>query len=171
MEPAMKSERYPYKVAAVYQDGAAAETAARALENADLGDIEIIRLVPDQGDIDLSVEPGPEASRDTLIRDTAAGTAAGAAAAGSTATVAAPTLFVSAPIVGPLILLGYGAMIGGTVGAIRGLKLRESMLAGVVKDALKAGYPVVVINAADEDAKRRVQDVVDDSMAKQAAHN
>jgi hypothetical protein len=42
-------------------------------------------------------------------------------------------------VVGPPIILGYGALIGSTAGAIRGLRLRENLLADLVKDALKAG--------------------------------
>lgn len=171
----MKSGNYPYKVTAVYPDDATVETAARVLENANLGDVRIVRLEPGtNNEVDPGIEPDTEASRDALLRDTAtggaAGTAAGAAVAGATA-VTAPTLFVSAPIVGPLIVLGYGALIGGTVGAIRGLKLRENVLAALVKDSLKAGYHVIVIHAADRDAQRRAQEVVGDSVVETTAHN
>ncbi|MGB7930812.1 MAG: hypothetical protein WCH04_01070, partial [Gammaproteobacteria bacterium] len=78
--------------------------------------------------------------------------------------------FVSAPVVGPLMLLGYGAMIGGTVGALRGLKLSENMLTGLVKDALKEDYHVVVIHAASEEGQQRVQDVINTTMPEDTAN-
>jgi hypothetical protein len=83
----------------------------------------------------------------------------GAAALGT------PALFVSAPVVGSLMVLGYGALFGGMVGAIRGLGLRENMLSGLVKDALKAGYHAIIIHAANKDAQRRVQDVISKTTA------
>lgn len=169
----MKSERYPYKVAAVYPNNAATEAAVHALNLTDLGDIEVARLEPGSSEIDVAIEPERAETRDTVVKDTVAGgiagTAAGAGLTGAAA-LGAPALFVSAPVVGPLIVLGYGAMIGGTVGAIRGLKLRENMLSGLVKDALKAGCHVIVVHAASEDAQRRVQDVVNTTMAEDTAY-
>jgi hypothetical protein len=111
----MKSELYSHKIAAVYPDAATAEVATFRLHAAKLVDSRIVRLDPNAGDADLAIEPEIEETRDTLTKDVAkggvAGTAAGAVVAGA-ASVLAPTLFISAPVVGPLIVLGYGAMIG-----------------------------------------------------------
>jgi hypothetical protein len=166
----MKSETYPYKVAAVYPDDVSTEAAIDALSSARLGDVEIVRLAPGSSEVDLAIEPEREETRNTVVQDTVtgslAGTAAGAVLTGA-ATLGAPALFVSAPLVGPLVVLGYGAMIGGTIGAIRGLKLRENMLSGLVKDSLKAGYHVVIVHAANEEAQTRVQDVISKTMAEE----
>jgi hypothetical protein len=168
----MNSEHYPHKVAAIYPDTAAAEAAVIALGDDEADDIKVMKLAPDAGDIDSAIEPERQATRDAVAKDTVAGAATGTAAGAVTAGVAAaltPALFVSAPLVGPLVVLGYGAMIGGTVGAIRGLKLRENMLSGLVKDALKAGYHVVIVHAASEDAQQRVQAVIDTTVAEDTA--
>lgn len=160
----MKSEHYPHKVAAIYPDAAAAKAAVVALDADEADDIKVMQLAPDASDIDSTIEPETQATRDTVAKDTVAGVATGTAAGAVTAGVAAaltPALFVSAPLVGPLVVLGYGAMIGGTAGAIRGLKLRENMLSGLVKDTLKAGYHVVIVHAASEEAQQRVEAVID----------
>ena len=61
-------------------------------------------------------------------------------------------------------------MIGGTVGAIHGLKLRENVLADVVKDTIKAGYHVIIVHAASEETERRVRDVIQSTMAEETAY-
>lgn len=169
----MKKEHYPHKVAAVYPDAVAAELAMMALREAGLGDVKIVRLKPGTQQADHAIEPETEATRDTMVKDTlvgsAAGTVAGAAVAGTTALVST-SLFVSAPVVGPLIVLGYGALIGGIAGAIRSLKVREDILAGVVKDALKAGYHVVIVHAAREEDSHLAQEVIDQTLIEKAVH-
>ena len=168
----MHTEQYPNKIAAVYPDGAAAEAAAMALEAARLNNTAVLRLAPGDSFVDRRIEPETGAIRDTVIRDTisggAAGTAAGAATAGALAATT-PALFVSAPVVAPLVILGYGALIGATAGAVRGLRLRETVLAGVVRDALDAGYYVIVVYAANAEAQRRAQAVVNDTVPEQTA--
>ena len=170
----MNTEHYPYKVAAVYPDSAAAEAAVHDLNIANLGDVEVVQLEPGTNQADKAIEPEGEQTRDTVVNDivtgSAVGTAAGAVVTGAAA-LGTPALFISAPVVGPLMLLGYGAMIGGTVGAIRGLKLRENMLSGLVKDALKEGYHVVIIHAASEQEQQRVQDVINTTMPEDTAQS
>jgi hypothetical protein len=172
MELTMNSERYPYKVAAVYPDSAAAEAAVHDLNIANLGDVEVVRLEPGTNQVYLAIEPEREQTRDTLVNATVTGsvvgTAAGAVLTGAAA-LGAPALFVSAPVVGPLMLLGYGAMIGGTVGAIRGFKLHENMLSGQ-EGCTKEGYHVVIIHAASEEGQQRVQDVISTTMPEDTAH-
>jgi hypothetical protein len=169
----MNSERYPHKVAAVYPGSTAADMAIEALEQSKLGDARIIRLAPGASEVDAGIEAEPDRTRRTVAKNTLAttvvGTTAGAVVAGATATLA-PTLFVSAPVVGPLIILGYGALIGGTAGAVHGLKLREIMLSSLVKDALMAGYYVVIVHAVSEQVLHRAEQVIDATLAEKTAH-
>jgi len=169
----MKKEHYPHKVAAVYPGAAEAEAAVMALSAANIGDIEIVQLAPGTEDPDIGIEPETDATRDTVVKDTlagaATGTVAGAAAAGATALFAS-SLFISAPVVAPLIALGYGTMIGGIAGAIRGLRLREDMLASVVKDALKAGYHVVVVHVENDAIRDQVDDVLNATLSEETTH-
>lgn len=168
----MKHDSYPHKIAAVYPDIAAAEAALNAFNLVQLSGIRITHLAPGASGVDLAIEPEVEETRKTVVENTlaggAAGTVTGAAVAGATS-ILAPALFVSTPVVGPLIVLGYGAIIGSTAGAIRGLRLRETLLADLVKDALKAGYQVVLVHAENEDAHRRAQVVIDETVAEETA--
>ena len=168
----MQTEHYPHKIAAVYQDNTAAEAAAMALDAADLGDVTIVRLAPGDSAVDLAIEPETRGTRGTLVKDTLAGAAVGTAAgavAGGAAALATPALFLSAPVVGPLVVLGYGAMIGSAAGAIRGLRMRENLLASLVKDALDAGYHCIIVHAANEEAEHRAQEVIDATVTEETA--
>lgn len=139
-------EQYPCTVAAIYADAASANAAVSMLEHSGLGDVRIVRLTPGQPGVD-----------------------SGALMAGAV-TALTPALFVSAPVVAPLIILGYGSLLGVTAGAIRGVRLRELALAGLVKDALKAGYHVVLVHSANEQIRDRAQAVIDETMAENIAH-
>ncbi|MGD2138627.1 MAG: hypothetical protein PVF08_10250 [Gammaproteobacteria bacterium] len=168
----MQTENYPHKVVAVYKDGATAEAAAMALDAADLDDVTIVRLAPGDSAVDLAIEPETRGTRDTLVKDTVAGAAGGTAAgavAGGAAALATPALFLSAPVVGPLIVLGYGAMIGSAAGAIRGLRMRETVLASLVKDALDAGCYCLIVHAANKEAEHRAREVVDATVTEETA--
>ena len=169
----MKHEHFPHKVTAVYQDAATAAEACRKLEASVRGDIRVMQLSPDSDDIDLAIEPEPEAGRDTAARDAlaggAAGTAAGAVVSGTTAIIA-PSLFVAAPVAATLITLGYGAMLGGVAGAIRGIRPREGELAALVKDALNNGCHVVMVHAADEASMQKAEAVIDETLAEETSH-
>jgi hypothetical protein len=160
-------------VAAIYPDLEETEATVMALVDSNIDDIDIVQLAPGAKDSGLAIEQETEAIRDTVTRDagigSVAGTAAGAAAGGTTALVAS-SLFISAPIVGPLVMLGYGTLIGGIVGAIRGLRIREGQLAGLVNDALDAGYYAVVVHAVNEQGRDRAQEIINLSMAEQTVH-
>jgi hypothetical protein len=157
----------------VYPHNAAAEAAIHDLNIENLGDIEVVWLEPGSNQVDQAIEPEREQTRDTMVNDTVTGsvvgTAAGAVVTGAAA-LSAPALFVSAPVVAPLVVLGYGALIGGTVGAIRGIKLHGNIFSGLVKDALKEGYHVVVIHATSEEEQQRVQDVINTTMPEDTAY-
>lgn len=163
----MQTEHYPHKIAGVYPNDASAQEAFDVLEDAKLGDIKLIHLMPGTSNIDAIIEPEGDEARDTVVKDTAAGGAAGAgagAALAGTAAVLAPTLFVSAPLVGPLMVLGYGSVIGATVGALRGIRLRKGVLSGLVKDSLNAGYHVILVHVTSNEARDRVDQVMAETL-------
>ncbi|MCA1804858.1 MAG: hypothetical protein LC646_05850 [Xanthomonadaceae bacterium] len=164
-------EHYPYKVAAIYADAVSADVAVSMLEHSGLGDARITRLAPGQTGVDSAIEPEPVGTRNTLTKDTLTGGIAGAGAlVAGAVTALTPALFVSAPVVAPLIILGYGSLIGGTAGAVYGVRIRELALAGLVKDALKAGYHVVLVHSANEQIRARAQAVIGETMAENIAH-
>lgn len=168
----LETEHYPHKIAAVYPDDAAAQQAVQVLQDAGLDDIKITTLAPDDEGVSPAIEPETKETRNKVVLDTLFGTATGGAAGAVTAgavAVVAPSLFVSAPIVAPLMVLGYGAMIGGTAGAILGLKPREGMLAGLVRDSVKAGYHVVIVHAASHESRERAEAVIGETMTEKTA--
>lgn len=55
------------------------------------------------------------------------------------------TLFVASPLIGPLVMLGWGASIGGLVGASVGAAEKIEPLSALVQDAIISGSLVVVV--------------------------
>jgi len=55
------------------------------------------------------------------------------------------TLFVASPLIGPLVMLGWGASIGGLVGASVGAAEKIKPLSELVHDAIMSGSLVVVV--------------------------
>jgi hypothetical protein len=143
----VSSEHYPHKVAAVYPDEQTAQVAVKALGSAALTDVRVVELAPGDADVNQAITSGNGA-----------------------ASAEAPVLFVSAPVVAALIVLGYGAVIGKTAGAIYGLRLRERILAGLAKDSLKAGCHVVILHAASSAACRQAEAVIRESLPARPAH-
>lgn len=101
-----------------------------------------------------SIEPTHEAteSSDKVLKDivvdgaigTAVGTGVGALlTAGMVA--ANVTLFIASPLIGPLVMLGWGASIGGLVGASMGAAEKAKPLTELVQDAINSGSLVVLV--------------------------
>lgn len=143
----MTNEPLSYKVAAVFPDERTAAAAVDALDAATLDGVRVLELTPETSGIDQAVGP---------------------AADGPAAT--SPALYVSAPVVGSLVILGYGALIDGAAGTIRGLRLRESLLADLLKDALRAGSYVVLLLAANSEARRHAEAVISATLTDPAIH-
>lgn len=168
MEINMNTENYPHKVAAVYPNTTTAKGAIKALEAAAFADAKVIHVAPESTKIDQAIEPEAKATVDSVLNDAAIGGTTGTitgAAVVAAATFAGSLLFISAPIVGPLAALGYGAMIGGTAGAIHGLKLSKDILTSLVLDAHKSGYHIVIVHAAEIETKQRAQKIISETIA------
>lgn len=164
----MNTEHYPHKIAAIYLDESSTLAAKSSLEQANIGDIRVRRLDSKVLDPETGIEPEQEETRNRFIQDIlvggAIGTAAGTIGAGATAMLL-PSLFVSAPVVAPLVVIGYGATLGSGVGAIKSMKVREDMLAGLVEDALKENFHVLVVHAPDTETRKQAETVIEASMA------
>ncbi len=88
-----------------------------------------------------------------LLRDGAIGTAVGTAAgAGVSVAMAAAnlTLFIANPVLGVLSLVGWGAGLGGLVGAAMGAERSKGDVATLVQDALANGQVALVVLAHSE---------------------
>lgn len=107
---------------------------------------------------DLLPPHQPTGSSDLVLKDilvdgaigTAVGTGVGALL--TAAMVAANvTLFVASPLIGPLAMLGWGASIGGLVGASVGATEKAKPLTELIHDAVTSGGFVVVVQTLSAD--------------------
>lgn len=168
----MQTEVLPHKVAAIYLDAESAEMAIAALHEAGFDASAVLHLDSNSTDVQQAIEPEQTATRNHFIQDilvgSGIGTAIGAVGAGALAVVL-PTLFVSAPVVGPLMVAGYGTTLGATAGAIKAFKVREGLLAGMVRDAIKQGFHVVLVHSADDETNARAEAIINSTLAKDTA--
>jgi hypothetical protein len=107
-----------------------------------------------------------------LLRDGAIGTAVGTVAgAGVSIALAAAnlTLFIASPLLGALYLLGWGASLGGLVGAVVGAERSKGDVSALIKDALASGQVVLVVHARTEDETSMAQQVVSQHIDQTAA--
>lgn len=122
-----------------------------------------------------SSSPAQDAKSEGALKDIAVdgaiGTAAGAGigALGSVALAATSvTLFVASPVVAPLMLMGWGASVGGligaTAGATEGSGEKEGWLADLVGDAIANGHVVLVAETRTEQETATAREVVQASV-------
>jgi hypothetical protein len=164
----MNDYRFDYKLAAIFRNADDADAAKKRFLDAGFQAEQLMTLAPNHPSPDSQIEPEADATRDELIKDTLVGTGVGGAAGGvAAAGIAAwaPALFVPAPIVGPLVALGYGAMIGGIGGAVTGLRLEKTKLASMIKDALKDGWHVLLVHVEDTTEFRRAESLLNETLA------
>lgn len=119
--------------------------------------------------------PPPSAASDSVLKDVvvdgAIGTAvgAGAGALAQFALVAANiSLFVASPLLAPLVMLGWGASIGGLIGATVGVsgnvENEERQFADLIRDAVANGQAVLVAETRTEQETEIARKVVQASI-------
>ena len=113
----------------------------------------------------------PEADSDDVMKEilregaigTAVGTAAGAVGTAALA-VAGVSLFVASPVIAPLAMIGWGAGLGGLVGAATATLGRKGDVADLVRDALQSGHVVLLAHANDETQTALLRKIIGDAM-------
>ncbi|WP_409525735.1 hypothetical protein [Nitrincola sp. MINF-07-Sa-05] len=129
----------------------------------------------------MSPPSAKEAKSDNVLKnimvDGAVGTAVGTGigALGSVALAATSvTLFVASPVVAPLMLLGWGASIGGLIGAAagatEGVDKKEGWLSDLVSDAISQGHVVLVVETLNEQEAATARRVMQDSVGECSDH-
>lgn len=105
--------------------------------------------------------PTPPATSNEVLKSmvvdgaigTAVGTGVGALA--QLALVAANvSLFIASPLIAPLAMLGWGASLGGFIGAAVGAGAKEGGFAALVEDAITKGQVVLVAETQTEQETR-----------------
>jgi hypothetical protein len=70
------------------------------------------------------------------------------------------TLFAASPLLAPLVLMGWGAGIGGIIGASAGAAEHAKPLSNLVHDAVVSGLLVVVVETRSEEETRIAADII-----------
>jgi hypothetical protein len=121
--------------------------------------------------------PEQEAKSDRVLKDIlvdgAIGTAVGTGAGALTTvalTAGSVSLFFVNPLVAPLMLLGWGASIGGLMGAITGAAAgsenKEGWLSDLIGDAIANGQVVLVVETRNEQETATAREVIKDAVGK-----
>lgn len=126
-------------------------------------------LAPLTGSTAADASPDSDDVLKDLLRDGAIGTAVGSVAgAGATIALAAAniTLFIANPVLGALYLVGWGASLGGLIGAVVGAERSQGDLPSLIRDALAAGQYVLVVHAHTEAQTAQARRIAGESMAR-----
>lgn len=127
-----------------------------------------------------SATPEQEKKSDSVLQDvlvdgvigTAVGTGLGAL--GTVALAASSvTLFVASPLVAPLMMLGWGASIGGLIGAAAGASAasagsgnKEGWLSDLVSDAIASGQVVLVAETRNEQETAMAREIINEAVGR-----
>lgn len=113
-----------------------------------------------------------EVLKDVIV-DGAIGTAVGTGlgALGTVAlAVANVSLFIASPLLAPLTMLGWGASLGGLVGAAAGASAnaqrKEGWLSDLIRDALASGQVVLVAQTRSEAETALAREVIEAAVGK-----
>jgi hypothetical protein len=152
-----------HRVVGIYPDRETAETAHAQMVNLGLAPRHISLLEGSSAQVGTNGSADSNEVLDDLLRDGAIGTAVGTAAGAGVSFVLAAanlTLFIASPVLSALYLAGWGASLGGLVGAVAGAQATKGDVPQLIKDALKAGHVVLVIHAYTDAETTRARDVV-----------
>lgn len=156
---------HPHQVCGFFSGREDAQSALATLVDRGLAR-EALRIIP--GD---PVFPDTESSSDKALKDIlvdgAIGTAVGSGL-GVLAEVALVagnvSLFLASPLLAPLVMLGWGAGIGGIVGASIGAEKKDRSLSQLIRDAVSTGQVVLVARTHTADETTTAQQVMRDAV-------
>lgn len=161
--------QYPHKLAGIFPDTTSLAQAEQLFVEAGFNREQVNRIQSDEAlrEQERKIESESNGVRNEFIRDISVGTgvggvggALGAAGIG----LGLPALYVSAPVVAPLMVIGYAATIGGLAGAVHGLHVKEDVLTSVTEDALNNGYPVLMVHTSDKRETEKAHDLMASTM-------
>ncbi len=163
-------EQFTHKVAAIYRDQSSARKAFEHLRQGGFPEEQLRLMGPSDAQAERKLEPEGDDVAKNVLKETAVGTGVGGALglAGSAALGAAGiALFLSQPVAATLVIAGYSAGVGGVVGFLKGIKVKESVFVGAAEDAVRQGYWVLVAHGRDEDEENRARSLMTDTVAKE----
>jgi len=160
-------------VSGIYASRAEAEAVRRRLIERGLPRQQAKVVERARADDDLTLATDDEVLKNVLV-DGAVGAAAGTGifALAQVALVAANvTLFVASPLTAPLAMLGWGAALGGIVGATVGAdhaKKKNGMFSELVLDAIRSGHVTLIAQTRTAAEKKLACEVIGDSVAQRS---
>ncbi len=163
-------EEQRHIVSGIYTSRAEAEAVRDRLVERGLPRVQMYIVENAGGDGNRAMAEDNEVLKDVLI-DGSVGTVVGTAIGGlgEVALVAANvTLFVASPLVAPLFMLGWGAFIGGVVGAAVGAEKAEAKkngkLSELVLDAIRSGHVVLIAHTRTGPEVALVRKIIGESV-------
>lgn len=144
---------YLHRVLGLYETTAAAELAREKLARGGMQPLQLTLLLPGLDGLRREIRADSDDVLVEVLRDGAIGVVVGltVGALGTIAlTIARASLFDSGPILGMLIMLGWGATIGGLVGALVGTRNHKGEVADLIHASLATGHVVLIAHAASE---------------------
>lgn len=153
----------PGRVLGFYATSAAAQAVRLQLLAHGLPAEAVELLMPGLQGVRQQARTDSDLVRDDVLRDGAIGTAVGtlADAAGTRVlALAGVSLFLAAPVVGALAMLGWGASLGGLVGAIAGAQSSRGDVSDLIQDALAGGHVVLAVQAATSAQARLAEQLI-----------
>lgn len=162
-------EKYNHKVAAVFVTEAEALKARDQMLAAGYTTEQVSIVTPAGANADAKIEPEGDEVAKSVVKDAAIGTVIGGAAGavGTAALAAASVPLLVSPIIATAFMVGWGASVGGFMGAGVGVGMDEDQFAGMIKDAAQNQRWVLVIQTRDEEETKAALDQVT-NMAKGA---
>jgi hypothetical protein len=145
-------DEYRHHVSGFFAHREEAESALSRLVEEGLPRERLRIFASDPAASDTASKDGSNAVLKDVLVDATIGTAVGTGigALGSVALAAASvSLFVASPLVAPLMLLGWGASVGGLIGAAAGSTPgagdKDGWLSDLIGDAIASGQAVLVV--------------------------
>jgi hypothetical protein len=166
-------ESYLHRVVGLYASRAEASEARDLIVAQGMAPTQVRVLTAESAVTDADAKSDSDDVLKDLLRDGAIGTAVGTAAgAGVSIAMAAAnlTLFIASPVLGALYLIGWGASLGGLVGAVVGSERSKGDVSALIKDALANGQAVLVVHARSADETTQAQQVVSQHIEPTAVH-
>lgn len=153
-------KKYSYKVSAVFDDRNAAESTLDSINTKYQKNVAAFLVTPEKGDVDGKLEPETGAVKRELLASIFKGTLIGLIA-GVIAVAYLAWAGISYVLASPMLSLGwlvfYGAMSGGAIGGIRGLRVSDGAHLSGLKDALTNGRIVIVAHAQDKELASKLK--------------
>lgn len=164
-------ENYLHRILGIYPSRSAADAVLAALVAQGLPQETLEILEPGVAGAARLPQADSDDVLEEIVREGAIGTAVGTAAGAlgmAALTAAGISVFIASPLIAPLAMLGWGASVGGLIGAAVGAQTHKGGVSDLVKDALNAGHVVLLAYTSTDQQTSIAQAVIGASMKEPA---